>query len=135
MFELLAKGDRRRARSGFSANFDFDERGLFAQLPCLFDRQRCGVFFAIREQRQMVVLDQNRIAEVQAMGANAAEMQRSLVEQPPWGFARADHARFRSASGDALLHGTRRASDSAHPLHQIQADAFKREQFRLFSLR
>ena len=98
---------RRRARRGFAAHFDFDERRFLAKLPRLFDRHRRGIFFAAGEQREMVVLDHDRVAEPEAMGSAVAEMQRALVEQPPGSFSRAHDSRRRALALRAFLQAAR----------------------------
>ena len=81
----------------------------------------------------MIVLDDDRVAQAEAMCSAVAEMQCALIEEPPGSLSRAHDSSSRRAPPRAFLHATRRCGDAAHSLQQIQAHALEREQFRLVS--
>ena len=77
-----------------------------ARIPGALERQRRRFFFAPRNQRQMIVLDQDGVAEPQAVRSAAAQMHGALVEQAPQRLARGDNCASTGSGGARAPAGT-----------------------------
>jgi hypothetical protein len=130
---FLLKATKRsccRTRCVLAAHFDFDECGFLPKSPSLLNGERRRVRFTHSQERQMIILDNNRIAEAEAMGAAIAEMQRTLIQQAPRSLSRADDSHRGSVLSGTFLQATDRGGDPAHPLNKIQGDSFEGKELR-----
>src|SRR5229473_2752472 len=93
----------RRASCALSSHFHFDECRFVAKLPGPLYGQGNGFFFAAGQQREMIVLDDDRVGEAEPVRAAVSEMQRALIEQTTRSFSRAHNMDRWGAPARALL--------------------------------
>src|SRR5262249_36035276 len=105
---------------------DFDLDGLLPAAIAMRPLQRFGDSAG---ERDVVVLDENAVGQIQAVVHAAATAHSVLVEHPPAGngLARVENAGVRADHGIHIFAGER--CDSAHALQYVQYYALAGEQY------